>query len=63
MKIIVKNQHISSLVPEKHLNLVDNTIAFNKMLAGIGVEETRGRGLDFFNLDQAKLISQYFYAR
>jgi len=33
------------------------------MFAGIGVEEVKSTGLDFFNLAQVKDIAQYVYNR
>lgn len=49
---------------EHHLSLVDNMKAFKKMVSGIGVESplTSG-GLDFFDVDHAKLISDYVFTR
>ncbi|XP_052773409.1 ciliary-associated calcium-binding coiled-coil protein 1-like isoform X2 [Mya arenaria] len=49
-------------VREKHLSLVDNTMEFNKLFAGIGVEEVKSAGLDFFNLEHVRAISEYVYS-
>eukprot|EP00058_Branchiostoma_floridae_P023607 XP_002609097.1 hypothetical protein BRAFLDRAFT_91070 [Branchiostoma floridae] len=45
---------------EKQMSLVDNLKELKKMLVGIGQEtpEVTG-GLDFFNTDQAKLLTDY----
>jgi len=61
--MITRMNNVLVLFSEKHLNLVDNSLAFNKLLAGIGVEDAKSSGLDFFNLEQAKLISQYIFSR
>ncbi|XP_064603404.1 ciliary-associated calcium-binding coiled-coil protein 1-like isoform X2 [Liolophura sinensis] len=49
-------------VKDHHLSLVDNMKAFKKMMSGIGVESPLSSGgLDFFDVDHAKLISDYVF--
>lgn len=48
-------------IKEKHLSMTENSIEFNKMLAGIGVDDVKSGGLDFFSVKEAKVISQYVY--
>lgn len=41
--------------------MIENSVEFNKMLSGIGVDDAKSGGLDFFSLKEAKLVSQYVY--
>ncbi|ESO95106.1 hypothetical protein LOTGIDRAFT_203888 [Lottia gigantea] len=48
-------------VKEKHMSIIENIKELQKMLVGIGVEHAiqPSGGLQFFNIQQAKLISDY----
>ena len=46
---------------EKHMNMVDNVNELKKMLVGIGLDDVKSAGLDFFDLSHAKLITEYVY--
>ncbi|XP_061184976.1 ciliary-associated calcium-binding coiled-coil protein 1-like isoform X3 [Saccostrea echinata] len=50
-------------VKDQHLHLVDNLKEMQKMLRGIEPEysDVKSAGLDFFNLQQAKSISEYMF--
>lgn len=54
------------LFPEKHLSLVENLKEMKKMLVGIGAEsgpDMQYGGLEFFDVNQAKEITNYLYTR
>ncbi|XP_078310213.1 ciliary-associated calcium-binding coiled-coil protein 1-like isoform X2 [Crassostrea virginica] len=50
-------------VKDQHMHLVDNMKEMQKMLRGIEPEypDIKSAGMDFFNLQQAKSISQYMF--
>ena len=48
---------------EKHLTLVDNVNEMKKMFVGIGLDDVRATGLDFFDIPQSKIITDYIYSR
>ena len=43
------------------MNMVDNVNELKKMLVGIGLDDVKSAGLDFFDLSHAKLITEYVY--
>ncbi|XP_052225445.1 ciliary-associated calcium-binding coiled-coil protein 1-like isoform X2 [Dreissena polymorpha] len=49
-------------VKDKHMSLVENMVEFNKLFAGIGIEDVKSTGLDFFDLPSVKSITQYMYS-
>ena len=48
---------------EKHMTLVDNVNEMKKMFVGIGLDDVRATGLDFFDIPQSKIITDYIYSR
>lgn len=48
-------------IKEKQMNMVDNVNELKKMLVGIGLDDVKSAGLDFFDLNHAKLITEYVY--
>ncbi|XP_048744367.1 ciliary-associated calcium-binding coiled-coil protein 1-like isoform X2 [Ostrea edulis] len=50
-------------VKDQHMHLVDNLKEMQKMLRGVEPEysDVKSAGLDFFNLQQAKSISEYMF--
>ena len=54
---------INTSVSEKHMTMVDNVNELKKMFVGIGIEDVRAAGLDFFDVQQTKLITDYVYSR
>ena len=43
------------------MSMTENSVEFNKMVAGIGIDDAKSGSLDFFSLQQAKVVSQYVY--
>ena len=43
------------------MNMVDNVNELKKMLVGIGLDDVKSAGLDFFDPNHAKLITEYIY--
>ena len=54
-------EYFLSSVAEKRMTLVDNVNELKKMFVGIGLEDVKSTGLDFFDLNHAKLITEYVY--
>lgn len=48
-------------VKEKHMTMVDNVNELKKLFVGIGLDDVKAAGLDFFNVQQTKLITEYIY--
>lgn len=48
-------------IKEKQMSMSENSVEFNKLFAGIGVDDAKSGGLDFFSIKEAKLVSQYVY--
>ena len=56
--------YILLLLPEKQMNIVDNLSEMKKSLMGVGVDHCEGSGgLECFEVNQAKLITQYMHTR
>ncbi len=62
--IVTSNHTYLWIFSEKHLSIVENLKEYKKMLVGIGMDhaETSG-GLDCFDINQAKAITDYLYIR
>lgn len=50
---------------DQHMHLVDNLKEMQKMLRGVEPEysDVKSAGMEFFNLQQAKSISEYMFTR
>ncbi|XP_050395559.1 ciliary-associated calcium-binding coiled-coil protein 1 isoform X2 [Patella vulgata] len=48
-------------IKDKHMTMVENLKEFQKMMVGIGVEQSvvPSGGLEFFDINQAKMITEY----
>ena len=45
------------------MTMVDNVNELKKLFVGIGLDDVKAAGLDFFNVQQTKLITEYIYSR
>jgi len=62
--VIIIKKSKCFLISEKQFSLVNNIQKFRLLLAGIGVENcSQNGGLECFDVNQAKLITDYFIDR
>lgn len=48
-------------IKEKHMSLVENSIELKKLFVGLGCDDIRSQGLDFFSIAQANQINDYIF--
>ncbi|KAL4231925.1 hypothetical protein ACF0H5_009501 [Mactra antiquata] len=49
-------------IKDKHMSMVENTIEFHKLFAGVGMDDVKAGSLDFFSTQEAKTVTQYIYS-